>query len=81
MKTESKITKTPKTRPAKTEDGIATGMLVTLHESVAIDMRGNEKVLPPGSLISRPLSGGFDGRVNSNVSRHKLGDEEISFIV
>lgn len=75
------ITKTPKTKAAKTQDGISTGMLITLEEGVAIDSNGQEKVVPAGSLISRALSGGFDGRINGMSDCRKLGTggDEVVF--
>ncbi len=75
------ITNTPQTKAAKTEDGISTGLLITQHESVALDINGAEKVIPAGSLITRALSGGFDGRINSMADRRKLGTsgEDVTF--
>ncbi len=73
------ITTVPATTNAKTSDGVSTGMLVTKNEAIALDMHGKEKVIPAGSLITKPLSGGFDGRLNSMVSRHKMGAEDITF--
>ncbi len=74
------VSKVPAAKAAQTSDGVFTGMLVTKAESVALDMHGKEKVIPAGSLITKPLSGGFDGRLNSMVSRHKMGDEDITFL-
>lgn len=75
------ITKTPKTEAAKTEAGISTGMLITKHDAVAMDSRGKEKIVKAGSLISRAISSGFDGRLDSMSATYKLGTdgEEITF--
>lgn len=68
------VTKTPSTKPALTEDGVATGMYITLASSVAMK-NGAPAVIPPGTLISGPLSRGFDGTLNCNVERRKIGTD------
>lgn len=70
--TVADVTARPKTRPAKTEDGVETGMHVTLTDSIA--MSGGKIVrVPAGSLISGPISGGIDIDGCTMTTRCKLG--------
>jgi hypothetical protein len=79
--TVADVTKRPATKPAMTEDGVGTGMEVTLVESVALANNGDVIRVPAGTLISQPLCGGFDGKLNANYSGCKIGTdgEEIVY--
>lgn len=77
--TTAEVTKAPKLRPAKTEDGVHTGMWVTLHASVALSDHGPIAV-PTGTLITSPISGGIDGRLSSMCERRKIGTNGATIV-
>ena len=78
MLSTNDVTRKPKTKPAKTEDGVATGMLITLAESVAL--AGAEPVrVPAGTLITHAICGGYSGRLRCNYSGHSMGSMSVNY--
>ena len=71
MKTINDVTRKPATKPLKTDDGVCTGILITLRESVAL---ADDKPLeiPAGTLITGAICGGHSSRLGSNYAGHQL---------
>jgi hypothetical protein len=79
----SKVTVAPACKPAKTEEGITTGMWVTIGPSVGMRQVGGEGdvvavEIPAGSLISSVTSSGNHTLLGMSESR-KFGDAEITY--
>ena len=79
MNTTNDVTRASKTRPAKTDDGVCTGMLVTLYDSVALS-QGNVLPVPAGSLITQATSSGMSWRLGCHSTHHKLGTSGAEII-
>lgn len=77
--TKADVTKSPKMRPARTEDGVTTGIWVTLAESVAL-VNGVPRRLPAGTLLSAPTSAGNDGSLGCMVQRRALVEEHVTAV-
>lgn len=73
------VTKCPEVKTMKTADGVSTGMVKTLADSVALDAAGNVVAVPAGTMLSESNASGFDGRLNSNYDGRKMGDKQISY--
>ena len=78
--TRAEVTRRPKTRLSLTADGVATGLYVTLHDSVAMTERGDVLCVPAGSLLTAPLCGGYDGRLDADYSGCTLGTDGESIV-
>lgn len=70
--TIASVTKAPKLRPAKTEDGVNTGMWVTLAPSIALSRSGPMEIAA-GTCITGSLAGGWHDALNSMYSARKIG--------
>ena len=66
--TMASVTKAPKMRPTKTEDGVHTGLWVTLSESVGLIGR-DVAVIPAGTLLSSPICGGFHNGLGAHYQQ------------
>jgi hypothetical protein len=75
-----KISKMPKTKPARTDDGVSTGMLVTLQDSVAL-CAGKELHVPSGTLITSPISTGESWQAGVVTRTCKMEDgREVAWV-
>lgn len=62
--TTTDVTRAPRMRPTKTEDGVNTGFWITLEESVAIkNDDGAILDIPAGTLLTAVISSGMDWRL------------------
>ena len=76
------VTPMPPTKPAKTSDGICTGMLITLSDAVAYDDAARSAIkVPAGTIVSRSLAGGYHPGIGGNYTSRKIGTDgkEVSF--
>ena len=78
--TVADVTKAPALRPILTDDGVPTGVWLTLAPCVALDAKNRPTSLPTGSRITAPTCGGFHGVLGSNYEgRTLVGNGSICF--
>lgn len=68
-------TKQPATVKLYNSDGVWTGYLRTLHESVAIGADNKPRIIPTGTILSPSTSSGMDGTLNVCVCRPRVHGE------